>query len=121
MADYKNLERRFNDEKEVLVKFSNFVLLERLIGVLDNLESVCGHLKDQGLEMTYREFKSILKDSGVDEVSALGETFDPEFMEAVEIVEGENEKVVKVIRKGYKMHGKVLRPARVAVGKKEEN
>src|SRR3989344_8337589 len=47
LADYKNLERRFNEEKEMLVAFSNLVLLERLIPVLDNLENLCEHLSDQ--------------------------------------------------------------------------
>ncbi|MEK7595575.1 MAG: nucleotide exchange factor GrpE [Patescibacteria group bacterium] len=117
LADYKNLERRFSEEREVIVKFSNALLLERLLPILDNLESVCSHLTDTGLEMTAKEFRTILKDAGVEEILVEGGTFNPELMEATEIVEGEEDKVVKVILKGFKFFDKVLRPARVIVSK----
>ena len=42
LADYKNLERRVTEEKDVLIKFANFVFIERLIPVLDNLENAQG-------------------------------------------------------------------------------
>ncbi len=117
LADYKNLERRFNEEKEVLVAFSNLVLLERLVPILDNLESLVGHIKDAGLEITIKELKDLISDEGVEEISAVGKEFDPLVMEALEIVDGEENKVIEVVQKGYKMNDKVLRPARVKVGK----
>ena len=118
LADYKNLERRCNEEKEVLVRFANLVLLERLIPVLDNLESLKNHLEDKGLEMILLQFRTLLKDEGVEEISCEGAEFDPLLMEASEIVAGEENKVVEVVLKGYKLQDRVLRPARVKVGKK---
>lgn len=120
IADYKNLERRFNEDRDSLVKFSNFVLIERIIPVLDNLETLCGHLKDQALIMITKELSSVLKDEGVEEIEAQGKYFDPHSMEASEVVEDEEDnKVVKVVLKGYRLHDRVLRPARVIVGKKK--
>ncbi|OGC50533.1 nucleotide exchange factor GrpE [candidate division WWE3 bacterium RIFCSPHIGHO2_01_FULL_40_23] len=117
LADYKNLERRFNEEKEAVVAFSNFILLERLIPVLDNLENLCEHLSDQGLALITKQLSDIIKDEGAEEIEALGKDFDPSSMEASEIVEGEDNKVIEVVLKGYKIRDKVIRPARVKVGK----
>lgn len=119
IADYKNLERRCNEEKDAVVKFSNLVLLERLIPVLDNLENLMSHLNDKGLEITVKQLRDLIRDEGVEDINAVGETFDPMFMEATEIVEGEDGKVVEVVHKGYKLNDRVLRPARVKVGKKK--
>ncbi len=119
VADYKNLERRFSEEKDLIVKFSNAVLLERLIPVLDNLEATSLHLKDQALAMSLKEFYTVLKDGGIEEIKAEGEEFDPLCMEASELVEGEENRVVKVVLKGYKFFDRILRPSRVVVGKKK--
>jgi len=117
LADYKNLERRFNEEKEILGKFANFILLERLIPVFDNLESLCAHVPDKGLEMITTQLRDLIHDEGVEEIKAVGLDFDPETMEASEVVEGEDGKVIEVVNKGYTINGKTLRPARVKVGK----
>jgi len=120
LADYKNLERRVSEEKDVLIKFANFVFIERLIPVLDNLETLATHVKDGGLTLIVKQLTDLLKDDGVEEVRVLGEEFDPSEMEASETVEGDDGKVVEVVRKGYKMQDKILRPARVKVGKRKE-
>jgi molecular chaperone GrpE len=76
VADYKNLERRVTEEKETLIKFSNSVLLERIIPVLDNLETLCDHMKDQGLQMITKQLRDVIKDEGVEEIDALGKDFE---------------------------------------------
>lgn len=118
LADYKNLERRCGEEKEAIIKFSNFILLEKLIPVLDNLESLSAHINDKGLEIITKQLTTILTDEGVEEIKAMGEDFNPMFMEASEMVEGEENKVIEVVLKGFKLQEKILRPARVKVGKK---
>ncbi len=120
LADYKNLERRFNEEKEVLVAFSNLVLLERLIPVLDNLESLVEHSKDKSAELIAKQLRDLISDEGVEEIVAMNKDFDPQSMEAVEIVEGEPNKVMEIVRKGYRLQNRVIRPVRVKVGKKLE-
>jgi molecular chaperone GrpE len=122
LADYKNLEKRVAEEKEAFVTFSNLILISRLLSVLDNLEMLEKHIDDTGLKLTIRDFKQILTDEGLTEVEALGKDFDPDVMDAIESVEGEENKVVEVTQKGYKLKDKLVRPARVKVGKnnKEE-
>lgn len=119
LADYKNLERRVNEERASVMAFSNLLLLERLIPVLDNLENLCAHLKDQGLDIITKELRNLIMDEGVEEIKALDASFDPTTMEASEVVEGEDGKVMEVVNKGYKLQDKVIRPARVKVGKKK--
>lgn len=120
VADYQNLEKRYEREKEDFVKFANANLILKLLNVLHHLEEALIHLKDQGLQMVVNEFKQILKDEGVEEIGCQGEQFNPQLMEAVESVAGEEEnRVVEVIKKGYLLKGKVLIPAKVKVARKE--
>lgn len=117
-ADYLNLEKRVASEKEVIVSFANEVLIARLLPVLDGLEKACGDVKSEGLNLVLNEFKKVLIEAGVSEIEAKDKVFDPNFHEAVEVVEGEEGKVVDVVRKGYVLRGKVVRVVRVRVGKK---
>lgn len=118
MADYQNLERRIEEERRLLSKLSAMLLVEKLLPVLDNLENAQSHLKDEGLAMVIKQFKDILTQEGVEEIEALGQSFDPNQHEAVETQEGENDNTVaRVIAKGYKIEDKVIRPAKVVVVK----
>ena len=119
MADYQNLERRIEEERRLLSKLSAMLLVEKLLPVLDNLENAQSHLKDEGLEMVIRQFKEILNQEGVEEIEAIGQQFDPNQHEAVEIAEGPDEgRIARVVAKGYKIEDKVIRPAKVVVTKK---
>jgi len=118
LADYHNLERRVDEERKLLAQLSSAILIEKFLPVLDNLENAQKHLNDQGLEMVIKQFKDILATEGVEEIVAEGAQFDPHFHEATEVVEGQKDGlVVKVIRKGYKIDSKVLRPTQVAVSR----
>jgi len=118
LADYQNLEKRVAREKESFVKFSNAILILKMLPVLDNLERANEHLKDQGIELVIKQFKDALSSEGVTEIEAEGQQFNPEHHEAVEKVQGEEGKVVKVTERGYKMGDKVIRPAKVTIGGK---
>ena len=120
LADYKNLEKRVTEEKYALRELANLVLVSRLLPVLDNLEMVDVHVNDTGLKYTIKEFRQILEDEGLIEFNPLAQTFDANTMEAIETVEGEDGKVIEVLRKGYVLKDKLVRPARVKVGKKKE-
>jgi len=117
IADYKNLERRVNEQQQAFVKFANAVLIEKLLDAVDDLDRASGHLKDAGLNLVVRRFKDILKSEGVEEIETKMREFDPNLMECIEIVSGEKNKVVKVDATGYTLNGKILRPAKVLVGK----
>ena len=118
LADYKNLEKRVAEERDSLKDFANLVFVSRLLPVLDNLQMVEAHVSDDGLKYTVKEFKQILEDEGIKEINPKGEDFDATTMEAIETVEGEDGKVVEVLRNGYMLKNKSVRPARVKVGKK---
>lgn len=119
LADYANLEKRVAREKEDFVKLANAQLLDKLLPVLDDLELCEKHLKDRGVSLVSDRFRGALESEGLEEIKASGEKFDPETMDAVEIVSGPKNKVIEVVLKGYLLNNKVLRPAKVKVGQGE--
>ena len=119
VADYQNLQKRVSSEKEQLVRLANEALLEEILPVLDNLETVLQHIKDTGLEITVNQFRDVLRRVGVEEIDLLKKDFDPHLAEAVDVVEGDENKVAEVVKKGYLYNYKVIRPAKVKVGKKK--
>ena len=69
--------------------------------------------------MCIKKFKDILRGFGVIEIESLGKDFNADTMEAIDTKEGEQNKVLKVHKKGYMLIDKVLRPAQVIVGRKD--
>ena len=116
LADYQNLQRRHAQEKKDFVQFANSSLILRLLATLDHLEKAAENLNDQGLNLIVAELKKVLEEEGLIEIKSQGENFNPNFMEAIEAVNGEEEgKVAEVISKGYLFKDKVLLPAKVKV------
>ena len=127
-ADMENIKKRFQKEKEDLVKYSNESLIKQLLHVVDSLEQAIAHSKDEnsvdalreGLELTLKGLLDTLKKAGVEKVEALGETFDPNYHEAVLEQEDENlepGKIVQEFQKGYVLNNRLIRPAMVIVSK----
>jgi len=120
-ADYQNLEKRVTQERgEWLIK-ANKDLILRFLPAIDFLLLSSKHIKDEGLKLSIQKFFDILREEGVERIEALGKEFDPNLMEGVKVVVGEENRVIEELRIGYKMGDEVLRPAEVAVGKKEVN
>lgn len=118
LADYQNLQKRVSEEKAEFVKFSAKTLIEKLLGVLDDLEKAQEHLKDPGLGLALKKMNDVLKQEGVEKLDVVGKDYDIQTMEALMMEEGKDGKVLKELRSGYTMHGAVLRPAQVTVGQK---
>ena len=120
-ADYINLERRTKEQQAEFLKFANSVLILKLLPILDDLEKAVRKSKDGGLRLVLKNFEDVLKSEGVEEIKIkVGERFDPETMEGTVADGGGKEaKVLEILRKGYKMKGKVLRPAQVRVQSSE--
>jgi len=116
LADYANLEKRVKREKQIFVKLANAVLIEKLLAVLDDLERAEKHLKDKGLSMAIDQLRVILFGEGVEEIKSLGEKFDAQLMDCVEVVKGPKDKVMAIVNKGYKLNDHVLRPTKVKIG-----
>lgn len=119
-ADYANLERRVALEKDTLTKYTNVLLLTKLFPVIDSiLKASEAHQNDSGLIAIVRQLKAVLDSEGVETIPALGEKFNPHFHECVDIASGEeDDKIVAVLREGYKIGERVLRPSQVKVSKK---
>ena len=118
IADYQNLEKRVGDERFELMRMANKNMLIRILPFLDNLEKAEVFVKDPGLKISKDHFMQILKEAGLEEIDILNKEFDPISAEAVDIVPGkEDNKVVEVLRKGYRFEDKIIRVAQVKVSK----
>ena len=117
LADYQNLEKRATQEKDEFCQWANARVLDKLLPVLDSLQKAVEYHQGKGIKLIWQQFRTILESEGVSEIKAKGENFDPETMDAVEVVEGEKNKVIEEVAKGYLLADKVLRPAKVKVGK----
>ena len=118
LADYQNLERRMSEQKESWISYASESLINKLLPVLEHLEKAGEHLKDEGLNIALKQLNDLLKNEGLTEVPAMGEEFDPVQHECIETTDGtENNKIVEVFNKGYKLNNKLLRPSRVKVSK----
>lgn len=117
LADYDNLLKRTREERERIVRMASADVILELLEPLDHLELASAHLKDQGLTMVCAQFVHVLQEQGLSEMKVLGTPFNQETMEAVELVDGDKDIVMRVDKKGYTLNGAVLRHAKVAVGK----
>ena len=123
LAEFENFKKRSQKERELLY---NSVLGDIILGMLpamDNLENAMkAECKDenykQGIELVYKQFKDFLEKHGVQEIPAVGETFDPSVHEAVSSIQDdtkESQEIVQEYRKGYKIGSKVIRHSMVVV------
>ena len=105
------------------MKFAHEVLLSRLLPVVDEMDAAVAALEGkagEGVRMVRDNLVKMLQEAGLQEIAAKGRVFDPYEMDAVEQVPDREMKdgVVKsVVRKGYRLHDRILRPAQVVVVK----
>jgi len=127
-ADFDNYRKRTLREQTARAASASQALVARLLPVLDNFElavSSAEHSRDfdrmlKGVEMVFGELREVLESEGLVRIEAEGKPFDPERHEAVIAVEQEDTEpgmVVDIVRTGYELRGKVLRPAMVKVAK----
>ncbi len=123
MADFQNYKRRTEKEKSDIYAYANEKLILGLLEVIDNFErAVLSETADEkyaeGMEMIFKQLKGVLEKSGLEEIKALGEGFDPNFHNAVMTEDNdqfESGSVTEVLQKGYTLNGKVIRPSMVKV------
>jgi molecular chaperone GrpE len=127
-ADFDNYRKRMLREQTARIASASQALVARLLPVLDNFELAVSHAEQsrdfdrmlKGVEMVFGELREVLQAEGLVKIEAEGKPFDPERHEAVVAVEQEGSEpgtVVDVVRTGYELRGKVLRPAMVKVAK----
>lgn len=123
-ADFENYRTRVIREQTDLVERASLRIVERLLPVLDDLERAFEAAKMhepsdaivRGIELVYKHLHEVLVDEGLERVQAEG-AFDPQEHEAVSSVPGDvgEPTVLEVVRPGYKLKGKTIRPALVHV------
>ncbi len=122
-AEYQNYRTRTQKEKADIYANANESFVKELLEVIDNFERAMeqkpeGDKFAEGIELIYKQFLTILEKEHVKEIPALGENFDPTVHMAVQMMEVEgldSDKVAIVIKKGYTLNDKVIRPAMVVV------
>ncbi|HJX35950.1 MAG TPA: nucleotide exchange factor GrpE [Dehalococcoidales bacterium] len=126
-ADFINYKRRADQEKMEMGAYANTQLILSLLPVLDDFERAVDSLTPKlakvdwvhGIRLVERKLRTTLEAQGLSPIKAEGEDFDPNLHEAVMHVKGEDGKVVRELQKGYRLHDKILRPSKVAVGNGE--
>ncbi|WP_163537798.1 nucleotide exchange factor GrpE [Gracilibacillus sp. YIM 98692] len=125
-AEYDNFRKRTKKEKEADLKYKSQSIVTEILPVLDNFERALQvQIEDEaaksvveGLEMVYRQLKTVLENEGVKEIETENQTFDPHLHQAVMQVEKEgyeSNQIVETLQKGYQLKDKVIRPAMVKV------
>ncbi|MCX8016155.1 MAG: nucleotide exchange factor GrpE [Patescibacteria group bacterium] len=133
-ANFLNYQKEINKKMEEIVRFANEELIIELLNVLDSFDISINSLNIEGLteneqkivrglELIQAQLLNILKLKGLEQISVKpGDDFNPTIHEAMEIVNGEEDgKIAEEIIKGYKLNGKLIRPAKVKIFKKVSN
>lgn len=127
-ADFLNYKKEEMARVGEFLKYANEELILKILPILDNFDKAIKEMPDdlkndeyfKGLWQIRIQFKDFLKNHGVEGIKSVGEKFDPNFHEVVEEVEIKDKEadiVVEEIQKGYKINGRLLRPAKVKVVK----
>jgi molecular chaperone GrpE len=120
-ADFENYKKDQAKAREEFIKYSKMDIIEQILPVLDNFEASLAHVPEkskenkwvEGIVYIKKQLEDVLKNNNVEEIEVgIGDKFDPEIQEAVA---GKGEKIKKIIQKGYKLNGRIIRVARVEV------
>jgi len=130
-ADYQNLQKEFGKKKKEYVQFANANLIMALLPIMDNFKSAFNQIPEQekdsawvtGFSYIKKQLEDFLRQNGVENIPTVGQRFDPELHEAVENDQGfDQEKqeglIIKEMRPGYKLNGRVIQAAKVIVNSK---
>ncbi|TCT23204.1 nucleotide exchange factor GrpE [Thermomonas haemolytica] len=127
-ADLENQRKRLARDIEMARKFANERLLSDLLPVFDSLDAGlaaagadAGALR-QGMELTYKQLLKVAADNGMEVLDPTGQPFDPEHHQAISQGEAEGVApghVINVFQKGYRLNGRLLRPALVIVARND--
>ena len=136
LAENQNLRKIHEKEREDLIKYSSSSFAREILNLADNLERAFVLFKDDpkfksdefkdtmlGIELIEKELISSFDKNGIKSFESVGKKFDPNFHQALNEVESEQEDgmVINEIQKGYMLNDRLLRPALVSISKKKTN
>ncbi len=127
-ADFINYKKDEARRFEEMIRFANEDMLEELIGVLDSFDLGLAAMEkagpvEKGVYMIHSKLEDIMKQRGLIRLPVkAGDKFDPSLSEAIVEVESDQPAgtILEIIELGYKLHDKILRPARVKVSKEKQ-
>ena len=122
-AEFDNFKKRTERERASLAEFAKAGIIKQLLPILDNIDRAAASDSTsedyiKGIELIVKQFLNIASVVGIEELAVKGDKFDPNFHEAVMHVEDdalEENVIVEVLQKGYKLGDTVIRPAMVKV------
>ncbi len=136
LAENQNLRKIHEKEKEDLIKYSSSSFAREILNLADNLERAFGLFKESpkfkseefkdimlGIELIEKELINSFDKNGIKSFESVGKKFDPNFHQALNEVESEEETgtVINEIQKGYMLNDRLLRPALVSISKKKSD
>jgi len=136
LAENQNLRKIHEKEREDLIKYSSSSFAREILNLADNLERAFSLFKDNpkfksdefkdtmlGIELIEKELINSFDKNGIKSFESVGKKFDPNFHQALNEVESEQEDgmVINEIQKGYMLNDRLLRPALVSISKKKTN
>jgi len=127
-AEIENIKKRSQKEVENAYKYSTESILQEIIPIYDSLSLSCSlsdekitkEQLDQGNKLLLSMFQKIFEKNNIEEINPQGESFNPEFHQAISTIENnneENDKITEVVQKGYLLNNRVIKPALVIVVK----
>jgi molecular chaperone GrpE len=130
VADFENYKKYAAKERSDLIKYSNERLVKDILPILDSLDRAIHHSagsKDvdafiQGVKIIHEQLLACLEKYGVKPIHAVGQPFDPDLHEALMTAESDQEKegtILQEFEKGYLLHNRLLRAAKVSVSKQK--
>lgn len=125
-AEIENIKKRSQKEVENAYKYSTESILQEIIPIYDSLSLSCNlsdekttkEQLDQGNKLLLSMFQKIFEKNNIEEINPQGESFNPEFHQAISTIENNNEKndkITEVVQKGYLLNNRVIKPALVIV------
>ena len=124
-ADFINYKKDEVEKIGQLVKYANEEIILKILPILDNLYLAANHIKDEGLNLIKKQLEEFLQKEGIEAIETVGKPFDPATMESVgaasqneaSLAPEGRETVSEETQKGYTMHGRVIRVAKVKISK----
>ena len=133
-AEVENMRKRFEREKESLLKYGNEKVISSLVNVVDNFDLTVNALKNdnddkvqnivKGIDMIRSQFLDVLKQNGLTQVESIGEIFNPNFHEAVAQAPAPgkaDQEIINEYQRGYLLNGRLLRAPKVVVANNSNN
>lgn len=132
-ADYLNLKKEEESKRAEIGRYAKADLLNDLIRLADSFEMAFANQTAwqglpenwrKGVEYIHEQLLVVFRDHGLEELNPLGEAFDPARDQSLEVIptdqKSEDGKILAVVKKGYRLNGRVIRPAQVKIGEYQQ-